>query len=80
MWELDNKEGRMPKNLCFGIVALEKILGSSLESKETKLVSLTGNQPWIFIVSTDREAEAPVLCPPDVNSWLIEKDFDAGKD
>ena len=29
---------------------------------------------------TDAEAEAPILWPPDVNSWLIGKDPDAGKD
>ena len=36
-----------------------------------------GNQSWIFIGRTD--AEAPVLWPPDVKSWLIGKDPDAGK-
>ena len=29
---------------------------------------------------TDAEAEAPVLWPSDVKSWLIGKDPDAGKD
>ena len=29
---------------------------------------------------TDADAEAPVLWPPDVKSWLIWKDPDAGKD
>ena len=29
---------------------------------------------------TDAEAETPVLWPPDVKNWLIEKDPDAGKD
>ena len=38
------------------------------------------NQPWIFIGRTDGEAEAPILWPPDVKSWLIGKDPDAGKD
>ena len=28
----------------------------------------------------DAEAEAPVLCPPDVKSRLIGKDPDAGRD
>ena len=32
-----------------------------------------GNQPWIFIGRTDAEAEAPVLWPPDVKSWSLEK-------
>ena len=29
---------------------------------------------------TDAEAEALILCPPDVKSWLIGKDPDARKD
>ena len=37
-------------------------------------------QSWIFIRRTDVEAETPVLWPPDVKSWLIWKDPDAGKD
>ena len=36
------------------------------------------NQPWIPIRRTD--AEAPILWPPDGNSWLTGKDPDAGKD
>ena len=39
-----------------------------------------GNQSWIFIGRTDAEAETPILWPPDVKNWLIEKDPDAGKD
>ena len=40
----------------------------------------TGNQPWIFIGRTDAEAEAPVFWSSDVNSWIIRKVPDAGKD
>ena len=29
---------------------------------------------------TDAEAEAPILWPPDEESWLIGKDPDAGRD
>ena len=32
------------------------------------------------IEKTDVEAKAPILWPPDVKSWLIGKDPDAGKD
>ena len=53
-------------------------LESPSDSIEIKPVSPKGNQPWIFIGRTD--AEALILCPPDVNSWLIGKDYDAGKD
>ena len=37
-------------------------------------------QPSVFIVRTDTEAEAPILWPPDAESWLTEKAPDAGKD
>ena len=52
----------------------------SLESKEIKPVNPKGNQPWLFIGRTDGEAEAPILWPPDAESWLIGKDPDVGKD
>ena len=45
-----------------------------------KPVSPKGNQLWIFIGRTDAEAEASILWPPDVKSWLVGKDPDAGKD
>ena len=45
-----------------------------------KPVCPKGNQPWIFIGRTDAETEAPICWPPDVKSWLIGKDPDAGKD
>ena len=40
----------------------------------------SGNQSWIFIGRTDAEAEAPILLLPDVESWLLRKHSDAGKD
>ena len=33
MWELDHKEGWLPKNWCFWIVVLEKTLGSPSDCK-----------------------------------------------
>ena len=51
-----------------------------LDYKKIKPVNPKGNPPWIFIERTDAEAEAPILWPPDVKSWLIRKDPDAGKD
>jgi len=44
MWELDNKEGCMPKNWYFWTVMLEKTLESPLDCKEIKLVNPKGNQ------------------------------------
>ena len=80
MWELDYKESWAPKNWCFWTVVLEKILESPLNWKELKHVHPKWNQSWIFIGSTDAEAETPILWPPDMKNWLIGKDSDAGKD
>ena len=78
MWELNHKEGWVPKNWCFQIVVLEKILRvSGLQGDQT--INLKGNQPWIFIGRTEAEAEAPILWLLDVKSWLTGKDLDAGK-
>ena len=49
MWELDHKEGWVPKNSCFWTVVLEKTLESPLDCKEIKPVK----QAWIFIGRTD---------------------------
>ena len=80
MWELDHKEGWVPKNWCFWHVVLEKTLESSWDCKEIKPVCPKENQPWIFIGRSNAEAEGPILWPPDEKSWLIWKDPDAGKD
>ena len=77
--ELDHKESWAPKNWCFQTVELEKTLESPLDYKEIKPVDPKGNQPWIFTGRTDAVAEAPILWPPDVKSWLTGKDPDAGK-
>ena len=75
-----HKESWVLKNWCFWTVVLEKTLESSLDCKEIKPVNPQGNQSWIFIGRTDIEVETPILWPPDVTSWLISKDSDAGKD
>ena len=80
MWELDYKESWALKNWCFWAVVLEKTLESPLDYKKIQPVHPKGNQSWMFIGRTDVEAETPILWPPDVKSWLIGKDPDAGKD
>ena len=77
---MDCKESWAPKNWCLWTVVLEKTLESPLDCKETQPVHPKGVQSWVFIGGTDVEAETPVLWPPDVESWLIGKDPDAGKD
>ena len=61
-------------------VVFEKTLESPLDCKEIQPVHPKGNQSWIFIGRTNVEAETPILWSPDVKSWLIWKDPDAGKD
>ena len=51
----------------------------SLDRKEIKPVNPKGNQPWLFTGRTDAEAEAPILRPPDANSWLNGKIEEKGE-
>ena len=44
MWELNHKEGWVPKNWCFWTVVLEKTFESPLDNKEIKSVNSKGNQ------------------------------------
>ena len=78
MWELNHKEGWVPKTGCFWTVVLEKTFESPLDCKEIKPVNPKRNEPWIFIGRT--YAGAPALWPPDMKSQLIRKDPDAGRD
>ena len=80
MWELDPKESWALKNWCFWTVVLEKTLESPLDCKEIQPVHPKGDQSWVFIGSSDVEAETPILWPPDAKNWLIWKDPDVGKD
>ena len=58
----------------------EKTVESPLDCKEIQPVHPKENQSWIFIGSINAEPKAPILLSPDVKSWLIWKDPDAGKD
>ena len=53
---------------------------SPLGCKEIQPVHSEGDQPWVFFGKNDAKAEAPVLWPSHVKSWLIGKDCDAGRD
>ena len=80
MWELDCEESWVLKNWCFWTVVSEKTLEGPLDCKEIQPVHSKGDQSWVFTGRTDVEAGTPILWPPDVKSWLIWKDPDAGKD
>ena len=72
--------GSSPPDWCFWTVALENTLESPLDCKKIQAVHPKGGQSWVFIERTDAKAETPILWPPDVKSWCIWKDPDAGKD
>ena len=47
---------------------------------QTRMKRLSSSSSRIFIGTTDAEAEAPVLWPPDARSQPIGEDPDAEKD
>ena len=61
------------------LLVLEKILESPLVCKEIQPVHPKGDQTWIFTRRTDVKVETPILWPPDVKSWLIEKTLMLGR-
>ena len=79
IWELNQKEGWAPKNGCLQTVVLEETPESPLDWKEIKPVNSKETQPWIFIGRTNVEAETPILWPPDVKNWPLEKTLMLGK-
>ena len=58
MWELDHKEGRVPKNWCFWTVVLEKTVESLLDSKE---IRLKGNQSVLKEINPEYTLERLLL-------------------
>ena len=79
-WELDHKEGRMPKNWCLQTVVLENTPESPLAHKEIKPINLKRDQPWIFTGRTDAEAETSVFWSSEASRRLIEIVPDTEKD
>ena len=79
LWKLGYKESWAPKNWCFWTMVLEKTLESFLDCKGIQSVDPKGNQSWMFIGRTYREAENSIFWPPDAKNWLTGKDPDAGK-
>ena len=73
------EESWMLKNWCFWTVMLEKTLESPLDCKEIQPVHPRGVKSWMFIGSSDAEAETPLLWPLYAKSWLNGKDSDAGR-
>ena len=76
MWELDHKEGWEPKNWCFWAFIMEKTW-ESLGLQWDQTINPKGDQPWIFIGSTD--AKDPILWPPNWRVDSLEKTLILGK-
>ena len=70
MWELDYKESWMQKNWCFWTVVLERLLIVAWTARRSVLGVHWKEWCWSWNSNT----------LPDVRSWLIGKDPDAGKD
>ena len=86
MWELyplvmyGCESWTVKKAQCWRIDAFELWCWKRpLDCKEIQPVDSEGDQSWVFFGRTDAKAEAPVLWPSHVNSWLIGKDSDAGR-
>ena len=80
-WELGHKEGWPLKNWCFWSTVLEKTLESPLGLQRNQTSpsyrNLNLNIHW---KDWWAQAEAPILWPPEVKSWLTGKDPNAGRD
>ena len=70
-WAIKKAEGFWTD--AFWTVVLEKTLESPLDWKEIQPVHPKGDQSCVVIGRTDVEAEIPILWPPNVKSWFIEK-------
>ena len=64
----------------FELWCWRRLLRVSWDSKKIKPVNPKGNHPWIFIGSTDAEAEAPRFQPSNAKSQLTGKDPRGGRD
>ena len=65
---------------AFELWCWRRLLRVPWTARKSNQSILKENQSWVFFGRTDAKAEAPVLWPPHAKSWLIGKDFDAGRD
>ena len=65
--------------MYFLTVLLEEALESPLDFEEIRPVNPKRNQSWMFVGRIDAKAETPILWPPGVKNWVIEKALMLGK-
>ena len=78
MWKLSNNN---PEQLGLKEIVIYLVINKNTTYQNTwGTTKYSEDQSWIFIGSTDVEAEAPTLWPLDGKSQLTGKDSDARKD
>ena len=78
MWELDHKESWRID--AFKLRCLRRLLRVPWTARISNQSILKKINPEFSLEGLMLEAETPILWPPDVKSWLLRKDPDAGKD
>ena len=73
MWEVGHKEGWSWRFDVIELWCWRRLL-------RVPWIVKSSSQPRIFIGKTDAEAEASILWPADVKSWLFRKDPNSWKD
>ena len=74
------KKAEHQRTVAFKLLCWRRLLRVPWTARRSNQSILKEINPRIFIGNTDARAEAPILWPLDVKSWLIGKDPDAGKD
>ena len=78
-WHHSDRGSEAATLLHSGRVESQVHLLVPINCKKIQPVHSEGDQPWDFFGRNDAKAETPVLWPPHAKSWLIGKDFDAGR-
>ena len=80
MWELDHKEGWVPKNWCFQIVSWRRLLRVSWKAMRWNHPILKKINPEYSLEGLMLKLKLQILWSPNANWWLTGKDLDARKD
>ena len=75
----DHKKAECHRMNAFKLWCWRRLLRVSWIARSNQSI-LKEINPEGLIGRTEAEAEATILWPPDVKSWLTGKDLDAGKD